>query len=128
MALKRSYLGPKTELGYRFPPLPDLPRDTAGRSAFNGADPHDYFAHTLQNHPLGGARHLTGITRMVRKTDPEKHILIYTDGSCLNQNSSSDTGSRTAGCAVVYGTQDSSDGSSKYKNTTAFRLEDYGPE
>lgn len=50
----------------------------------------DLFAHNPNNHPLAGRNRPTRCTRTVSNRFPESSILIYIDGSCLNQNSSID--------------------------------------
>lgn len=65
---------------------------------------------------------------MASRQSPEKSILIYTDGSCLNQNSRTDVLSRRAGCAVVFGTHPPSGQMKSYCSSLNFRLEDQGPD
>lgn len=65
---------------------------------------------------------------MVSYKFPESSILIYTDGSCLNQNSRTDVRSRKAGCAVVFGTHPPSGQMKSYSSSWSFRLENQGPD
>lgn len=53
-------------------------------------------------------------------------MLIYTDGTCVNQNSSIDVHSRRRGCAVVYGTTPPQGQRVTHPSVIRFRLEDYG--
>ena len=110
--------------------LPPLPvRDRASKvPATAGDDPCDFFAHNPNHHPLAGRNHPTRCTRMVSYRYPESSILIYIDGSCLNQNSSIDVHSRRAGCAVVYGTHPSSGQTKSHPSISMFRLENQGPD
>ena len=110
--------------------LPPLPvRDRASKvPATAGDDPCDFFAHNPNHHPLAGRNHPTRCTRMVSYLYPESSILIYIDGSCLNQNSSIDAHSRRAGCAVVYGTHPSSGQTKSHPSISMFRLENQGPD
>jgi hypothetical protein len=66
--------------------LPALPaRDSAFRSAATvDQDPYDWFAHATADHPLAIRDHKTRCPRMVAYHLPKSHILLYTDGSCLN--------------------------------------------
>ena len=79
------------------------------------------------NHPLAKKDHPTHRIRMVSYKFPESSILIYTDGSCLNQNSRTDVRSRKAGCAVVFGTHPPSGQMKSYSSSWSFRLENQGP-
>jgi ribonuclease HI len=63
---------------------------------------------------------------MVSRYKPKTHILLYTDGSCLNQNSRTDVRSRRAGCAVVYGTMALSGQTTTHPSGLCFRLENRG--
>jgi ribonuclease HI len=65
---------------------------------------------------------------MVSYQFPKSSILIYTDGSCLNQNSKTDVQSRRAGFAVVYGTHPSSGQMKSHPSIYTFRLENQGPD
>jgi len=65
---------------------------------------------------------------MVSYKFSESSILIYIDGSCLNQNSSIDVQSRKAGCAVVCGTHHPSGQTKSHPSIYVFRLENQGPD
>jgi ribonuclease HI len=91
-------------------------------------DPCKYFAHDVESHPFAGRGHPTRGTRMVSYRFPESSILIYTDGSCLNQNSRTDVQSRRAGCAVVFGTHPPSGQMKSHCSSWNFRLENQGPD
>ena len=114
------------------PPLPGLPLNKATRSkARRDTSPRKKFATKVEDHPWPDKDHKHPLskvrvgTRMVSHTRPWEHILIYTDGSCLNQNSKIDTQHRRAGCGVVFGMTPS--GVSPFQPTSfSFRLEDHG--
>ena len=109
----------------RLPPRPV--RDSACRISTPGdEDPCKHFAHRIANHPLARTDHPTQCTRMVSRRQPETEILIYIDGSCLNQNSKNDTRSRRTGCAVVYGTTTPSGQRTTHPSGISFRLEHRG--
>jgi len=109
------------------PPLPVHDRASICPATADD-DPRDFFAHNPNNHPLAGRDHPTRCTRMVSYKFPESSILIYIDGSCLNQNSIHDARSRKGGCAVVYGTQPTSGTRSAPMSSFQFRLENRGPD
>lgn len=117
-----------------FPPLPGLPLSKATKSAARrDTAPRKKFATKVENHPWPDKNHnhrLSKVrvgTRMVSHTRRWEHILIYPDGSCLNQNSKTNTQHRRAGCSVVFGM--SPPGVSPFQPTScSFRLEDEGSD
>lgn len=110
-------------------PLPGLPLDKALRfNVYLSADPLALFATTADNHPLLGKNHPMVNSRMVSHARPEDQIIIFTDGSCLNQNSRDDIQSRKAGCGVVYGTKTPSGMMLQHPSSHCFQLEHRGPD
>ena len=87
--------------------------------------PRDLFYHSLANlkaDVLGDKPAVYG--RLRRRTAPYNEILIYTDGSCLDQGSHRDTSARRAGCSWVFAT-DSTDHDGPVGSSC--RLEQRGP-
>lgn len=83
--------------------------------------PRDLFIHHASEDRRDDLCHLNA-HRFVRRTN-DRERLVYTDGSCLDQNDATDTMIRRAGCAVVfrpapYATDE---------RVNAFRLEAKGP-
>jgi hypothetical protein len=61
--------------------------------------PEDLSIHDARELSLNPRAHQP---RMVRRSEPRDEILIYTDGSCLDQHISGDSTQRKAGCGVVF--------------------------
>lgn len=112
-------------------PLPRRPMSVkcANRADFDptGASLSDCFALTTDPHPLQNLYHRTAPSRMVRFQRPYHEILIYVDGSCLDQNRNVDMETRRAGCAVVHGTQRPPQNPKMHYRAFMFPLEGLGP-
>lgn len=81
------------------PALPGLPLQSAPRFRPSTGSPRDFFVHEivdLANYPSWPNYHM----RMISRTAPKNEILMYTDGSCLDQHISGDDAQRRAGYAV----------------------------
>lgn len=109
------------------PPLPACDRASIFPVSA-GDDPRRCFAHAIGHHPLAEIDHPTRGSRVVSHQLPESSILIYTDGSCLNQNSKHDVQSRKGGCAVVFGTEHTPVTRPTYPSSFHLRLESQGPD
>lgn len=107
----------------RVPALPNTPITKA--SLFTppaaGSVPKDLCVHEIPKSEK--AKSL--MKRISRRTAPRDEILIYVDGSCLDQNDANDANTRRAGCAFVHaiGSPDHADGF----GVVSFRLEAQGP-
>ena len=83
-----------------YTPLPNLPfKRATAFDAPSGATPLDLFTHLASEHTP--TRCHDTAHRFVRRTN-DREMLIYVDGSCLDQNSSEHIDNRRAGCAWVY--------------------------
>lgn len=107
-------------------PLPGLPHATGVR--FQAADnrPEDLYVHDeaeLKQY----SRWPATWDRMIRRSAPLDEILIYVDGSCLDQHISGDATQGKAGCAVVFKPEPKPDPSSHQSRGFGFRLESRGP-
>lgn len=98
------------------------PRQTAPSEYLDEA-----WAQDAVDHPLQNIHHCTAVSRMVRLEDPEDEILVYTDGSCLDQNSFVDNSIRRAGCAVIFGTKRPRWDPNMHSRAFMFALEQHGP-
>ncbi|CAK1364511.1 unnamed protein product [Cercospora beticola] len=112
------------ELGLAPPspaPLPGLPlRKAAKFEAASHIRPIELFTHLESEHKTIRC-HETAY-RFVRR-DNDREMLIYVDGSCLDQNSKEDVKTRRAGCGWVFKPVSSSAG----VREEAMRLELEGP-
>ena len=82
-------------------PLPGMPHEVAARFVSGGRSPEELYVHDVRE--LDYHRRWSGAQdRMISRSAPLDEILIYTDGSCLDQHISGDATERRAGCAVIY--------------------------
>lgn len=85
--------------------------------------PRDLFAQDMKTHPVHRPGHKTADLRMVRRSNPDKEILIFTSGQIIMKDAKNRED--PAGCAVIY--MPKSDGSGKHTECIGFRLEERGP-
>ncbi|CZT18026.1 uncharacterized protein RCC_03864 [Ramularia collo-cygni] len=78
-------------------PLPGLPLKKA--RIFEGSTPRELFTHHASEHTV--LRCHPDAHRLVRRGD-DREMLIYVDGSCLDQNDATNVDIRRAGCAWVF--------------------------
>jgi hypothetical protein len=87
--------------GGRMARLPGLPLTAAARFQPPDCRPEDLFVHDsaeLAQYP----RTSYFCDHMIRRSAPLDEILLYVDGSCLDQHISGDASQRKAGCAVIF--------------------------
>jgi ribonuclease HI len=102
-----------------------LPSSGALRTYPNDDFVHE-FAHSTEDYRFRDRP--VRISRTACRAQWDHHILIYIDGSCLNQNSKNVVQSRRAGCAVIYGPTTSLGTLIQRPSALTFRLENYGPD
>lgn len=87
------------------------------------AHPNELFVMSVRGHP--GRRSLPAAKlRMIRRSDPENHIIILTSGQFL-QRFGTKHERDSAGCAVIY--MPKSDGSGRNPDCIGFSIEERGP-
>ena len=105
------------------PPLAGLPLKKASifQPPLPGYSPYQLFTHHASEHDIDGRCHPRA-HRFVRRNVPFE-MLIYTDGSCLDQNDAMNTSIRRAGCSFVFKPEPYT----MQERSVAFRLEAKGP-
>lgn len=81
------------------PPVPGLPLKKAAAFDSGGKTPLQLFSHHASEHTVVRCHEYAH--RFVRRGD-DREMLIYVDGSCLDQNDAHNVQSRRAGCAWVF--------------------------
>lgn len=85
--------------------------------------PHELFAANMSTHPARDSI-LADRLRMVRRSDPENEILIFTSGQMKKKIGKKDT-QNSAGCAVI--SMPKNDGWGQRSDCDGFSIEDRGP-
>jgi ribonuclease HI len=107
-------------------PLPGLPHATAVRFQPPTGTPNELFVHQ-EAELVKYMRWNITCPYMIRRSAPLDEILIYTDGSCLDQHISGDATKRKAGCAVIFKPELQHDPTDIKHRSWRFRLESVGP-
>lgn len=89
---------------------------------YDAATPQELFTHHASEHDVKAGCHQNA-HRMVRRSDPENELLIYTDGSCLGQHDAVNVARRRAGYAFVFKPKPYHSA----RRGLSFRLENHGP-
>jgi hypothetical protein len=106
--------------------LPGLPLTTADRFQPPDCRPEDLFVHDpaeLAQYPRTSLHY----DHMIRRSAPLDEILIYTDGSCLDQHISGDATQLKAGCAVIFKPESITGSVYTLSRGWRFLLESVGP-
>lgn len=112
--------------GGRIVPLLGLPHTRAARFEPPHGLPEDIFVHDEAEFKDYMTWNIT-CPYMIRRSAPLDEILIYTDGSCLNQHISGDATQRKAGCAVIFKPKLLHNPADLPNRAWKFRLESRGP-
>lgn len=107
-------------------PLPGLPHTTAVRFQGGDINPQDLYVHSVADLKNSSQWPAT-FDRMLSRSSPLDDVLVYVDGSCLDQHISGDASQRKAGCAVVYKPAPHADAVQHPSRSFGFRLESRGP-
>ena len=81
------------------PQVPGLPLKKAAAFNSGGKTPRELFSHHASEHAV--MRCHPYAHRFVRRGD-DREMLVYVDGSCLDQNDTVNVQTRRAGCAWIF--------------------------